>query len=166
MKPARPRFSLFVYFYLVTFFLLLAFLPICLVATIGRLAISPGYWLASLIWPAVIIVLAFYAHLRCSSDRMPFRDGLLWVTASMMTGGIHVVFHCLAGDAAGILGLRLFRNFRGSKPRSRIFPGQMASSRQLLLSKPDEAIKHEIGLRASFQCYLQIAAIRMVIMGS
>ena len=92
MKPARPRFSLFVYFYLVTFFLLLAFLPICLVAIIGRLAISPGYWLASLIWPAVIIVLAFYAHLRCSSDRMPFRDGLLWVTASMMTGWVYMSF--------------------------------------------------------------------------
>ncbi len=87
-----PPFSLFVYFYLVTFFLLLAFLPICLVATIGRLAVSPSYWPASLIWPAVIIVLAFYAHLCCSSDRMRFRDGLLWVTASMMTGWVYMSF--------------------------------------------------------------------------
>jgi hypothetical protein len=92
MNATRPQFSLFVYFYLVTFSLLLAFLPICLVATIGRLAISPGYWLASLIWPVVIVVLAFYAHRRCSSDRMRFRDGLLWVTVSMMTGWVYMSF--------------------------------------------------------------------------
>jgi hypothetical protein len=64
---------------------LLGLLPIFLVATVGRLAMSPGYWLASLTWPVVIIVLTFYAQRRCSSDRIPFRDGLLWVTASMMT---------------------------------------------------------------------------------
>jgi hypothetical protein len=56
MNAARPRFSLFVYFYLLTFFLLLTFLPICLVATIGRLAVLPGYWLAS-------------AHMACSDHR-------------------------------------------------------------------------------------------------
>jgi hypothetical protein len=92
MNAARPRFSLSVYFYLVTFFLLLGFLPVCLVATIGHLAAWPGNWLASLIWPMVIVALAFYAHRRCSSDRMPFRDGLLWVTASMMTGWVYMSF--------------------------------------------------------------------------
>jgi hypothetical protein len=92
MNAARPRFSLFVYFYLVSFFLLLGLLPICLVATIGRLAMSPGYWLASLIWPLVIIALVFYAQRRCSSDRMRFRDGMLWVTASMMTGWVYMSF--------------------------------------------------------------------------
>ena len=74
------------------FLFAVAFLPICLVATIGRLAVLPSYWPASLIWPAVIIVLAFYAHLCCSSDRMRFRDGLLWVTASMMTGWVYMSF--------------------------------------------------------------------------
>lgn len=74
MNASRPRFSLFVYFYLVTFFLLIGLLPVCLVATIGRLAMLPGYWLASLIWPVVIIALTFYAQRRCSSDRMRFRD--------------------------------------------------------------------------------------------
>jgi hypothetical protein len=92
MNATRPRFSLFVYFYLVTFFLLLGLLPICLVATIGRLAMLPGHWLASLIWLVAIITLTFYAQRRCSSDRMPFRDGLLWVTASMMTGWVYMSF--------------------------------------------------------------------------
>ena len=92
MNASRPRFSLFVYFYLVTFFLLLGLLPVCLVATIGRLAMLPGYWVASLIWPVVIIALTFYAQRRCSSDRMCFRDGPLWVTASMMTGWVYMSF--------------------------------------------------------------------------
>jgi hypothetical protein len=92
MNAARPRFSPFVYFYLVTFFLVLGLLPICLVATVGRLAMLRVYWLASLIWPVVIIALTFYAQRRCSSDRTRFRDGLLWVTASMMTGWVYMSF--------------------------------------------------------------------------
>jgi amino acid transporter len=92
MNAARPRFSLLIYFYLVTFFLLLGLLPICLVAAIGRLAMLPGYWLASLIWPVAIIAMTLYAQRRCSSDRMRFRDGLLWVTASMMTGWVYMSF--------------------------------------------------------------------------
>ncbi len=92
MQTARPRFSLFVYFYLVTFFLLLGFLPICFVATIGRVAVHPRYWVVSLIWPVVMIALVFYAQRRCSSERMHFRDGLLWITASMMTGWVYMSF--------------------------------------------------------------------------
>jgi len=92
MQTARRRFSPFVYFYLVTFFLLLGFLPICLVATIGDLAAHPHYWVASLIWPVGMIALAFYAQRRCSSERMRFRDGLLWITASMMTGWVYMSF--------------------------------------------------------------------------
>jgi hypothetical protein len=56
------------------------------------LADLPGYWLASFMWPGVIIALAFSAPRRCSSDRMCFRDGLLWVTASMMTGWVYMSF--------------------------------------------------------------------------
>jgi hypothetical protein len=85
---ARTRFSIFVYFYLGIFLLLLAFFPLCFAATIGR----PAYWLASAIWPVVIITLWGYSRSRCSSDRMPFGDGLLWVTASMMTGWLYMSF--------------------------------------------------------------------------
>jgi hypothetical protein len=92
MQPARPRFSFSVYFYLVVFFLLLALLPICLTATIENLAKLPAYWFASLVWPIALVGFAVYADRRCSSDRMRFRDGLLWVTASMMTGWVYMSF--------------------------------------------------------------------------
>jgi len=92
MNAERPRFSLPVYFYLLTFFLLLSFLPICLTASIDRAAAVPAYWLASLRWPVVIAMLWGYAHRRCSSDRMRFIDGLLWITASMMTGWLYMSF--------------------------------------------------------------------------
>jgi hypothetical protein len=92
MSAERPRFSLTVYFYLVTFFLLLGFLPILLAATIDRATAPPAFWLASFIWPLVVAALWFYAMRRCSSDRMRFSDGLLWVTASMMTGWLYFSF--------------------------------------------------------------------------
>jgi hypothetical protein len=92
MQRARPRFSFFVYFYLVMFFLLLASLPIFLAATVGNLSKLPAYWFASLAWPIAIVGFAVYADRRCSSDRMHFRDGLLWVTASMMTGWVYMSF--------------------------------------------------------------------------
>jgi hypothetical protein len=128
-------------FYLVTFFLLLGFWPICLVATIGQLAAFPSYWLASLMWPVVIISLAFYAHQRCSSERMPFRDGLLRVTASMMTGWVYMSFFTVWSMLLLVFWCSVFFAIYPDLNRA---PGysqaQVASSRQLLLSKPDEAM--------------------------
>jgi hypothetical protein len=92
MNAVRPRFSLPVYFYLVTFFLLLGFLPIVLTATVDREVATPAHWLASLMWPGVIAILWRYADRRCSSDRMRFSDGLLYITASMMTGWVYLSF--------------------------------------------------------------------------
>jgi hypothetical protein len=92
MNAERPRFSPTVYFYLVIFFLLLAFLPICLTDSMDWAAAIPTFWLVSLLWPAALAVLWFYAKSRCSSDRMPYSDGLLWVTASMMTGWLYFSF--------------------------------------------------------------------------
>jgi len=91
MNAARPRFSLPVWFYLVTFFSLLGFLPIILTVTMDRATVSPR-WMASIIWPAMIAVLWGYADRRCSSDLLRFSDGLLWVTASMMTGWAYMSF--------------------------------------------------------------------------
>jgi len=92
MTVARPRFSLAVWFYLVTFFALLGLLPIILTATMDRAAASPGRWLGSIAWPLVIAVLWGYADRRCSSEHLRYRDGLLWVTASMMTGWVYMSF--------------------------------------------------------------------------
>jgi hypothetical protein len=92
MKAVRPRFSVSVYFYLVTFFLLLGSLPVILITTNGRGAVSLGSWIASIIWVGLIAGLYYYADKRCSSDRMRFSDGLLWVTHSMMTGWVYMSF--------------------------------------------------------------------------
>ncbi len=88
----RPRFSSFVYFYLVTFFLLLSFLPVAIVRAIAKTSVRPGYSLASLAWPVVVAFLWLYAQKRCSADRLRFGDGLLWTTRSMMTGWLWMSF--------------------------------------------------------------------------
>ncbi len=88
----RPRFSHFVYFYLVTFLLLLGFLPVAIVRAVDKTPVRPGYLLASLTWPVVVAFLWLYAQKRCSTDRLRFGDGLLWVTRSMMTGWLWMSF--------------------------------------------------------------------------
>jgi len=90
MKAVRPRFSVVVYFYLVSFFLLLGFLPVVLTA--ARRAVSPGRWVASVVWVGMIAGLGYYADRWCSSERMRFSDGLLWVTSSMMMGWVYLSF--------------------------------------------------------------------------
>jgi hypothetical protein len=92
MNVVRPRFSLAVWLYLVTFFSLLGLLPIILAATMDRATASPGRWLGSIAWPVVIAVLWVYANRRCSSEHLRYSDGLLWVTASMMTGWVYMSF--------------------------------------------------------------------------
>jgi hypothetical protein len=48
--------------------------------------------LIALAWFVLLAVLWRYVDDRCSSDRMRYRDGLLWVTASMMTGWVNLSF--------------------------------------------------------------------------
>lgn len=92
MSIVRPRFSLPVWLYLLTFLSLLGLLPIILTTTMDRAAASPGRWIGSIAWPVVIAILWGYAHRRCSSENLRYSDGLLWVTASMMTGWVYMSF--------------------------------------------------------------------------
>jgi hypothetical protein len=89
MSATRPRFSLVVYSYLTVFFLLLGFAPVYFIASVSQ---GIGAWLACFVWLAVIAGLTFYAHRRFSTDQMSFREGLLWVTASTMTGWMYFSF--------------------------------------------------------------------------
>ncbi len=57
-----------------------------------RATVAPLRWLLALLWPAVIALLWRYADQRCSGDRMRLNDGLLWITASMMTGWVYTSF--------------------------------------------------------------------------
>ena len=91
MSAERPRFPIAVWCYLVSFFLLLGFLPVCLAATTGHTA-APAFWVAALMWPFVLALLAVYAQRRCSSGGMGYTDGLLWITGSMMTGWVYLSF--------------------------------------------------------------------------
>ena len=76
----------------------------------------PVYWLASIMWPVVIAILWGYAQQRCSSDRMRFGDGLLWVTASMMTDWFYisflVVFPALLAVFSGSVLIALYGDIR------------------------------------------------------
>jgi CDP-diglyceride synthetase len=116
MAVERPKFSFVVHFYFGVFLILLA---ICPIAAAERIAEDKGSALAHspalLILPGILAVMFWYAHKRCSSEQMVFRDGLLWVTASTMTGWVYMsfvtvlpsllaalfgsVFFALAGDA-------------------------------------------------------------------
>jgi hypothetical protein len=43
-------------------------------------------------WPAVIAGSFWHASLRCSSERLRYRDGLLWVAAAMIAGTMYMSF--------------------------------------------------------------------------
>ncbi len=92
MSASRPRFSLAVHLYLVTFVLMLACLPMIFLFPAPCATIRPARWLIALAWFVLLAVLWRYVDDRCSSDRMRYRDGLLWVTASMMTGWVNLSF--------------------------------------------------------------------------
>lgn len=91
--PARPRFSLAVktYFCLVLGLLVLS-VP-CVVSTLAiSRAISLAWRVASIGWPVLVAALFWYCTRRCSSDKMHFHDGLLWITRSAMTGWMSMSF--------------------------------------------------------------------------
>lgn len=92
MNAQRKRFSLAVSLYLTLFLLLLAFTPLGLTAKVNGAAEVRAFWVVSLLWPILIGGLLAYANWRCSSEQMSYRDGLLWVTASMMTGWLYMSF--------------------------------------------------------------------------
>ena len=92
MSASRPQFSLTVQLYVVSFFLLLAGVPILLRSVVERMMGGPGFWITAVLWPLVIAVFWFYADRRCSSERLGFKDGLLWVAGSMTAGWVYLSF--------------------------------------------------------------------------
>jgi hypothetical protein len=93
MSNARSSFSPFVYFYVVLFFSILALLPVWVVfATDLRARLPLPYRLGSLIWLALVVGSYWYANLRCSTERLRYRNGLLSVAASMMAGTMYMSF--------------------------------------------------------------------------
>jgi NADH:ubiquinone oxidoreductase subunit 4 (subunit M) len=89
LPSTRPRFPLAVqsYFWLVSS--LLGLSPVGIVSSIAsREDVPLRWWIASILWPVLLAVLFWYAARRCSSDKMRFTDGLLWVTRSAIGGSM------------------------------------------------------------------------------
>jgi len=89
----RPRFSLAVqsYFWLVSS--LLGLSPVGIVSSIAsREDVPLRWWIASILWPVFLAVLFWYGARHCSSDKMRFHDGLLWVTRSAIGGSMFMSF--------------------------------------------------------------------------
>ena len=48
--------------------------------------VPPGYLRAALAWPIITAALFSWVNVRCSSDRLPYWDGLLYAAASTSIG--------------------------------------------------------------------------------
>ncbi len=93
MRTTEPRFSPYAYFYVCLFFLLVGFLPVWTVFATGLGTLLPSPCrAASLGWPALIAAFFWYASLRCSSERLGYWHGLLWVAGSMLAGTLYMSF--------------------------------------------------------------------------
>ena len=85
MDSSRPRFSMFVHFYVGAFLLIIGLLPACFLAA-GRPPLWSPRAAVALLWPAMFALLFLYARRRCSSEKLDLHEGLLFVAASMITG--------------------------------------------------------------------------------
>jgi len=89
----RPRFSLVVQTYFWLAFCVLGLSPIFVVYSIAnRTPVSLAWGIASASWPAIVAALFWYGARRCSTDKMSFRDSLLWITRSTITGWMFMSF--------------------------------------------------------------------------
>lgn len=97
LPSTRPRFSLAVqsYFWLVSS--LLGLSPVGIVSSIAsREDVQMRWCIASILWPVFLALLFWYAARRCSSDKMRFHDGLLWVARSAIGGSMFMSFILVA----------------------------------------------------------------------
>lgn len=100
--PQQRRFPIAVHTYLWLFFISLGIVPILVTSAVAdRLPLRQAYWIAAWTWPVSIAILYLYARHQCSSDRMTFRDGLLWVTSSTMTGWMYQSFFTVLAGLVG-----------------------------------------------------------------
>jgi hypothetical protein len=93
MTNTRRRFSPFVSSYVYAFFLIIGLMPLWVVfATDFGSSLPSHYRLVSLLWPVWIAGCFWYANRRCTTERLPYWNGLMWVAASMMTGWTYMSF--------------------------------------------------------------------------
>ena len=93
MNAPRQKFPLIVHTYFWITFSLLGLSPILFLYVLSdRMAVMPRLWASSFVWPLLVAIFFWYGSFRCSSKKAPFRDGLLWITWSMLTGWMNMSF--------------------------------------------------------------------------
>jgi hypothetical protein len=122
---ARPRFSFFTNLYALLFVAAALLTPILWAAILSRHAVvGESAWLIACSSSVLVGVAFLYANARCSSSRLTFREGMLFVAASMSTGWMYMsLFFSLAGLAiafAAAVGLSLYNDITRSPAQSPI----------------------------------------------
>jgi hypothetical protein len=90
MSGKRVKVSAFAHFYTWLFIFALFLWPLFALAIRANSAeVQTQTWVLGFGVVAITIGLFFYAWIRCSSERLSYWDGLLVVSASMMTGWVY-----------------------------------------------------------------------------
>jgi len=123
MTDTRPRFSAFAQFYALLFFGALLGTPLFLLAIIGRQQPVPVVaWATASAFSLCMVALVAYASTRCSSERLSYREGMLFVTSYMMTGwsalSLVFVMPALLATFLVSVALALFYDLSGRRPKA------------------------------------------------
>lgn len=123
MTESRPRFSILTQFYAwVVAGFMLAF-PFFAVAFFGRHQVIPTLaWTTALTLSALLAVLFAYANVRCSSETLAYREGLLFVTRSMMVGWVYLslvfVLPALMATFVASVVIALYHDITGTRHKA------------------------------------------------
>lgn len=123
MTDQRPRFSPFAQLYTLIFLGATLGAPLIYVAIMGRHEfVSVSAWSWASVASLCIAALFVYASSRCSSERLSYREGMLFITSSMMTGwstlSLVFVMPALLATFVVSVGLSFFYDIYGSRPKA------------------------------------------------
>jgi len=123
MTDARPRFSIFASFYAALFVAGLVAAPLLAAARLSSHQPVPvTAWATAGAVSILVLALFAYANARCSSERLTYREGLLFVTSSMMTGWTYLsllfVFPALLFTFIASVGIAIVNDIAGTRQRS------------------------------------------------
>ena len=125
MTDTRPRFSPFAPFYALLFLGALLGAPVFCVAVITRhQAVPAAAWATAVALSLCMVALFAYASARCSSKSLSYREGILFVTSSMMTGwsalSLVFVMPALLATFVVSVALSLYYDLAGARPKAAV----------------------------------------------
>lgn len=90
MANGKPRFSWMTHAYVWLFMTLLGITPVLIALWYRRIEpVTTPEWAVAIASVVAIQLLFLYSQWRCSSEKLSFWDGLLFVSASMSTGWMY-----------------------------------------------------------------------------